>query len=325
MNKVSIVIPTFNQGVYLPACVDHCLFQTYPDLEIIIVDGGSTDNTREYLKRLQREVAERNCRPVLEMNDAGAIIREEHLVYPQSRSLRIVAFNEDIGATRTYNEGLKRVTGVYCTYIVGDDLPHPHMIEELVNALETSNADFVYSDLNVVDDQGRIIREMRMPDYDFESCFARWYRLGVSRLYRSEWHAKAGLMDEQYVSANDYDHYLRFAIAGARFYHLPKVLYSVRHHGEDRKTGQHSRNRHQNLLAESKRCAWRARAWLQDQSHVSKEDLDGNHGLESPTGKSLWVTTVLKNSFSASEGIPMQTSESPCPPLPIKEKELKKP
>ena len=43
--KVSIVVPVFNQARYLPACIDHCLFQTYPNLEIIIVDGGSTDGT----------------------------------------------------------------------------------------------------------------------------------------------------------------------------------------------------------------------------------------------------------------------------------------
>jgi glycosyltransferase involved in cell wall biosynthesis len=266
MNKVSIVIPTFNQGDYLPACVDHCLFQTYPDLELIIVDGGSTDQTKAYLRDLQKMVSESGCRPVAEMDAQGTVIREERPVYPQNRSIRIRSFDEDIGPTRTYNEGLQLVSGSYCTYIVGDDLPHPHMIEELVNALEATGVDFVYSDLTVVDDQGRILREIRLPDYDFTVCFARWYHLGVSHLYRSDWHAKVGLMDEQYVSANDYDHYLRFAIAGAGFYHLPKILYSVRHHGEGRKTGQHRSDRYQNLLEESKRCAWRARAWIKEQA-----------------------------------------------------------
>ncbi|RPI76526.1 MAG: glycosyltransferase [Desulfobacteraceae bacterium] len=266
MTKVSIVIPTYNQADYLPACVDHCLFQTYPDLEIIIVDGGSNDATKDYLADLQKTISECGCEPVAEMNPQGEIIRKEHPVYPQNRSIVIRSFDADIGPTRTYNEGLQQVSGAYCTYIVGDDLPHPHMIEELVRALETTGADFVYSDLNVVDDRGRIRREMRLPDYDFEKCFARWYHLGVSHLYRSEWHAKVGLMDEQYGSANDYDHYLRFAIAGARFQHVPKILYSVREHGDNRKTGQHRPDRYQNLLEESKRCAWRARAWLKEQS-----------------------------------------------------------
>lgn len=262
MKKVSIVIPTYNQGQYLPACVDHCLFQTYPDLEIIIVDGGSSDGTKAYLAGLKQEIATRKNSPVTAMDEDSHIIRQDTLAYPQNRSLEIITFEEDIGPTRTYNAGLKRITGAYCTYIVGDDLPHPHMLEELVRALETSGADFVYSDMNLVDDEGCIVRQMRMPDYRFEDCFARWYHLGVSHLYRSRWHKIAGLMDESYSAANDYDHYLRMAMAGAAFYHLPKVLYSIRHHGEDRKIGQHTNQRYANLINESKMCARRARAWL---------------------------------------------------------------
>jgi len=144
------------------------------------------------------------------------------------------------------------------------------MIEELACALESTGADFVYSDMNLVDDAGRIIRQMRMPDYDFHDCFARWYHLGVSRLYRTSWHKMAGLMDESYQGANDYDHYLRFAKAGARFHHVSKILYSVRYHGDSRKTGQHTENRYARLIEESKMCAKRARAWLTQMSNTDR-------------------------------------------------------
>jgi glycosyltransferase involved in cell wall biosynthesis len=267
MNKsVTIIIPTFNQAHYLQACVDHCLFQTYSNLEIIIVDGGSTDETKNYLAGLKKEIRERQISPVIEMDEEEQIVRKAIPVYPKGRDLIIISFDKDIGPTRTYNEGLSRATGEYCTYIVGDDLPHPHMIEELVNALEYTGADFVYSDMNVVNDRGRIIRQMRLPDYDFEACFARWYHLGVSKLYRTEWHHKVGLMDEKYHGANDYDHYLRFAMAGAVFYHHPKILYSIRYHGDNRKIGQHTKVNYVRLIGESKDCARRAREWLKNES-----------------------------------------------------------
>jgi len=260
--KVSIVIPTFNQDAYLQPCIDHCLFQSYRNIELIIVDGGSTDNTKTILRGLDHRIAQQSISPVIHMDEGGSIIRKTIRTYPQDREIVTVLFETDIGATRTYNEGLKRVSGEYCTYVAGDDLPHPHMIENLVTALEESHADFAYSDMNVVDDDGCIVRQMRLPDYSFDDCFAKWFHLGVSHLYHSKWHQKVGLMDEGYTSANDYDHYLRFAMAGATFYHLPQILYSIRYHGENRKTGQHSDERYRNLLEECKQCAIRAREWM---------------------------------------------------------------
>lgn len=265
MKKVSIVIPTFNQGQYLPACIDNCLFQTYENIEIIIVDGGSNDQTKNYLRNLENKIRTEIVEPVIRMDNAGNLIREKQTVYPQFRNVKMTLFENDIGATKTYNEGFKFVTGEYCTYIVGDDIPHPHMIEEMVNALESTQSDFVYSDMNLVDDDGRIVRQIKLPDYDFKTCLADWYLLGVSHLYKTELHNTVGLMDEEnYKSANDYDHYLRFATSGAKFFHLQKVLYSIRYHGEDRKTGQHTNKNYLNLLEESKLCAIRARRWMSD-------------------------------------------------------------
>jgi len=259
MKKVSIVIPTFNQDKYLPACVDHCLFQTYERIELIIVDGGSTDGTKAYLASLEDQISKSMVTSVVRMDGSGNIIRDHQIRYPQNRELVILSFDHDIGATRTYNEGFKKASGEYCTYIVGDDIPHPHMIEELVKAMESTGADFVYSDMNLIDDDGRIIRQMLLPDYDFEICFAKWFHLGVSKLYRTKFHEISGLMDEEnFKSANDYDHYLRFAMDGAIFKHLSKVLYSIRHHGENRKSGQHTNKNYENLLEESKKCARRA-------------------------------------------------------------------
>lgn len=263
MKKVSLVIPTYNQCRYLPACIDHCLFQTYPNLEIIIVDGGSSDGTKAFLKDLLCDIEKRTIEPVMSMDEKGNIIREKKIVFPQNREVRIISFPEDIGATRTYNEGLKLVTGDYCTYVAGDDMLHPYMVEACVNSIEEKNVDFVYTDMNVVDDENRIVRQMRLPDYDFYECFARWYHIGVSHLYKTVLHDRVGLMDEEnYASANDYDHYLRFAMAGARFHHLNRILYSIRHHGDNRKTGQHTDERYANLIEESKRCAFRARTFL---------------------------------------------------------------
>jgi glycosyltransferase involved in cell wall biosynthesis len=242
MEKVSIVIPTYNEIKYLPACFDHCYFQSYPDIEIIIVDGGSTDGTKAFLSQLEKELQSRESNPVVCVDEEGEIVykkclsyyEDTHATHPK-REIKILTYEENIGRTPTYNAGLKAATGKYCTYIVGDDIAHPHMIEELVLALEKYKVDVIYSDFNISDDDGRILRLVRKPDYGFEECFARWFHLGVARLYRTELHKKIGFINESYQVANDYKFFLDAAKAGATFKHIGKILYSVRFHGAETK------------------------------------------------------------------------------------------
>ena len=257
MEKVSIVIPTFNEIKFLPTCFENCYFQSYPYLEIIIVDGGSTDGTKEYLSQLENELRSRESNPVIRMDSKGEIIykkclsfyEDTHAQHPR-REIKIFTYRENIGRTATYNAGLKVAAGKYCTYIVGDDIPHPQMIEELVLSLEKYEVDVVYADFNIVDDNGRILRLVRKPDYEFEECFAKWFHLGVARLYRTDLHKNIGYMDESYQVANDYQFFLEAAKAGATFKHIDKILYSVRFHGAETK------------LEESIKLAGEAREYL---------------------------------------------------------------
>ena len=57
-------------------------------------------------------------------------------------------------------------------------------------------------------------------------------------------------MDAMYTAANDYDHYLRFAMGGYLFLHLSRILYSFRCYGTERNTGQHPASRYNILLEE---------------------------------------------------------------------------
>jgi GT2 family glycosyltransferase len=82
-----------------------------------------------------------------------------------------------------------------------------------------------------VEDDGQVLRQVRKPEYTFEVCFAEWFHLGVSTLHRRALHDTVGVMDENWQHANDYEWYLRMAEAGARFVHVPKVLYFARFHG----------------------------------------------------------------------------------------------
>jgi glycosyltransferase involved in cell wall biosynthesis len=264
---VSIVVPTFNQGHYLPVALDSLMFQDYGNIEIIIANHGSTDGTSDIIKAWMQTVETENVSFLhyFQENKETDFIRSVGKRYPQNRKIKIVESSENIGGTRSYNEGFKAASGKYCTYLVADDYFLPHALSTMVDNLEFKKADVVFSDMHVVNDEGRILQRLEKPDYDFKTSLADWFHLGVSRLYRRSLHDKSGYYDPEYRNANDYDMFLRFAMDGASFFHIQKVLYCTRKHDPKNPDEPASwrNNGYENLMRESKRCALRARKYLQ--------------------------------------------------------------
>jgi len=260
--KVSIVVPTYNQCRYLTTCLDSIYFQDYDNIEIIVVNDGSNDKTVEIINDFCNSVNHETVSFASNYDSQkDEILRDKHFRYRQhGREINILHNERNMGSTPTYNRGFWACTGTFCTYVASDDICHPQMISTMVEALENENVDFVYSDMFVVDDSGRILREVKMPDYSFEACFGNWYLMGVSKLYRRELHEKFGYYNEDYL-ANDHECYLRFAMKGVTFKHIPKVLYSVRTH-KKRNKGVHDRSNWTRLLTESSSLVVTAREHL---------------------------------------------------------------
>jgi len=257
---ISVIVPTYNQAQYLGPCLDSIWFQDYPRLEIIIVNDCSPDGTREVIEDFAAAVGTETVSYASFFDEAtNEIRRTEHKRYErQGRSLVILHNETNQGSTRTYNRGFQAATGAFCTYIASDDLCHAQMLSTLAAPLLAAEADFSYSDMFVVDDAGRILREFRLPDYSFEKSFGDWYLCGVSKLYRRELHQRFGWYNNDFL-ANDHELYLRFALGGVRFTHIAKTLYSVRTHA-GREVNVHSSSNWGKLLDESRSLVRRARA-----------------------------------------------------------------
>ncbi len=131
---VSIGIPAFNTEAYIAATLNSVEQQTYPNIEIIIVDDGSTDSTlaiiKDWAKRSKR-------RPVIIQNP------------------------RNFGLTKTCNILLQHVNGKYFQKLDSDDLILPEKIERQVNIFETQPEDIalVYSAVYLVDEQGKQMEE----------------------------------------------------------------------------------------------------------------------------------------------------------------------
>lgn len=112
MKKVSVIVPAYNAEKYLEACLDSICEQTYPVLEILVVDDGSKDLTASII----RSRAEQDAR-----------------IIPY--------YNENHGVSYSRNFGLEHCTGEYVTFVDADDLVAPDFIAQLIHDLEEADAD----------------------------------------------------------------------------------------------------------------------------------------------------------------------------------------
>lgn len=110
--KVSIIIPIYNISSYAPACIDSVIAQTYTNIEIILVDDGSTDSCPKI------------CDSYIQKDNRIKVIHRP---------------NGGLSAAR--NSGIEVAKGEYIYFVDGDDLVHPKCIERLVNCLEKNCAD----------------------------------------------------------------------------------------------------------------------------------------------------------------------------------------
>ncbi len=252
MDKVSVVVATYNQARYLPVCLDSIWFQDYPDIEIVVVDDASPDDTAAVLDAYRTAVAGEQTSFAAAYDEAADVVRRTwHPRYPAAgRELVVLRHERNQGLSHALNTGLRAATGRLCTFIASDDMLLPAMVGELAGALAAGDADFAYADMHIVDDAGRILRRFALPEYSFENAFCDWYFCGVCKLYKKALHDAFGYYSPEHVS-QDHEMYLRFAMGGARFVHVPRVLANVRIHGSDRRVDNHSREGESRQFADS--------------------------------------------------------------------------
>lgn len=109
---ITIIIPVYNTKKYLHNCIESILSQTYHNLEIILIDDGSTDGSEKFVDD-----------------------------YAKSDKRIKVVHQKNMGLSGARNTGLKHATSKYITFVDSDDRIEPNMIENLFNALIDSQAD----------------------------------------------------------------------------------------------------------------------------------------------------------------------------------------
>ena len=199
--KVSVITTVLNGADTLPDAFESLWAQDYPDIEHVVIDGGSTDGTVEFVNAHRDRVGYFSSEP-------------------------------DNGLYDAFNKGIQAASGDLVGFLHADDLfASPTIISELVSALQTHKATMVYGDLNYVDrtNPDRIIRHWRSGAFSRRRLGWGWMpphpTLFVDRLHFLE----VGLFDTSYRIAGDYDHMLRLLLhEGTRPAYLEKVVTLMR-------------------------------------------------------------------------------------------------
>ncbi len=193
--KISIITITFNSAKTLQRTLDSVQNQTYADIEHILVDGASSDGTREMIQ-----------------------------AYAKKRDNVRWISEPDEGIYNALNKGIRMATGDVIGFLHSDDvLNSSDSIEHIASAFSDKKVDVVYGDLQYCRGE-KVTRKWISNAYRPCSLKYGWMPPHPTVYCRRKVYDEVGLYDEWFRISSDYDMMLRIFMAGYRSCYLPEVL-----------------------------------------------------------------------------------------------------
>ncbi len=196
---LTVITPTYNRADYLVEVIESVLSQNYPNLEYIVLDDGSKDNTKEILEKY-----------------TGRLIWDSH---------------PNMGETLTVNKGFTMARGEIVGVVNSDDPLLPGALENIARFMvEHPEIGVVYPDWNMIDARGNLIEHMTTFEYRYVDML-RWHHCmpGPGTFFRKEVVQTLGGRDPQFRYVGDFDFWLRAGLI-TDFARLPQTLATFRVH-----------------------------------------------------------------------------------------------
>ena len=196
MEKVSVIMPCYNDGKYIMEAIDSIVKQTYPDWELIIVDDGSDD---EETKRIINEI----------QNPKIKVFHTEHLRPAGAR-----------------NYGIQKAEGTYILPVDSDDRIHEEYMEKAVKMIESNpRIGVVYCKAELF---GEKSGSWNLPDYSFKHMLLDNIVFVTALFYKSDWEKVGGLNTSMAQGMEDYDFWLSILGLEREICQIPEVLFYYR-------------------------------------------------------------------------------------------------
>lgn len=197
---VSIIIPCYNTVRFVEETIRSALAQTYENIEVIVINDGSTDNSEEV---------------ILSVKDARI-----HYVYQE---------NKGLSAAR--NTGIKKAKGDFLTFLDADDLLLPNKTKIQIEYFSKHpSLDMVTCNFIRTNESGKHLYSITKPNKKIKLAdFLKGNQIHVpSALIRKEMIAKTGFFDMTLKAAEDYDYWSRIALNKGEIFHLSQALCTYR-------------------------------------------------------------------------------------------------
>ena len=203
---VSIIIPVHNSARFLKESLESIINQTYPNIEIICINDGSTDNSLEILELYSDKI--------------------------------IIINQKNQGLTSALNAGIKVAGGIWFKWFSPDDVMYSYAIETLVNSAKKYPNNIIYSNWEIIDEEGKKLRDFSESNYNELSNFEYNVRLLDGQqinvntsLIPFSLFEKCSMQELDDPVAVDYDFLLHAALLfNIKFHLIQKLLIKYRIH-----------------------------------------------------------------------------------------------
>ncbi|MEH7887297.1 glycosyltransferase [Bacillus sp. JJ1609] len=201
---ISVILPVYNGGKFLKATISSLLNQTEKELELVIVNDGSTDNSEEV---------------ILSFNDK-----------------RIKYFKqENKGVAEAFNKGLSEAEGDFITFHGADDISLPHRFESSLRVLNISDMGFVHADMLLITENGSPFGYWQSANILPENLYSFFLNVGTpfnnpTMVFKREALKNEIMYDPTIKVGSDTDFILKALKSDSLSYHIPEPLYLYRRH-----------------------------------------------------------------------------------------------
>ena len=201
-----------NQGKFLERTILSVLNQNYPNLEYLIIDGGSTDGCMRIIRKY-----------------------EKYLAYWASEP--------DGGQSEAINKGLSKSTGTIMAWLNSDDAYYPQALRAVAEYFQRHpEVDILYGNAALIDGYDRLLREVRSVPFNHKAFLyggVNFY--SASLFWRSRLWGNGERLKTELHFTMDFDLVLRFAAAGSQINHLRRCLAAFRVHPGSKSINSHGR------------------------------------------------------------------------------------